>query len=92
MVIKRKLNDTGYGLRRTYFFENRCKCLNRYKHKCPKSKCLIQNYKNDDLFKKLSKMEWARMAAATATKEFPQRIQGPSSMHPGTTYPVRATP
>ena len=29
---------------------------------------------------------------AAATEEFSQSIQAPSSTHPGTTYPVRATP
>ncbi len=50
--------------------------------------------KTDNLFEKWSEKERARtaVAATTATEEFTQSSQVPSSTYPGTTYPVRATP
>ena len=35
---------------------------------------------------------WATAAAAATAEEFCQAIQAPSPTHPGTTYPVRASP
>ena len=49
--------------------------------------------KHDDLFKIFSKKERATgTPTMTAAEEFSQSLQGPSSTHPGTTYPVRAIP
>ena len=49
----------------------------------------MKNVGNKYILEKLSEKERARKAAARM-EEFPQSIQAPSSMHPGTTYPVRA--
>ena len=40
----------------------------------------------------LPKLEWATTTATTATEEFSQGIQAPSSTHPWISYPVRANP
>ena len=54
-------------------------------------KCPNMSFSMRLVFEILSKNNRAR-TAATATEEFSQSIQVPSSTHPGTTYPVRAIP
>ena len=50
-----------------------------------------QVVKSNNCCKKLSEKERAR-TATTATEEFSQSIRAPSSMHPGTAFPLRANP
>ena len=81
------LNDEG-----TAFIKKTCFKNDTLKHKCLDKSMLYEQLLNDHFFEKLSKMERARTAAATATQEFLQSIQAPSSTHPGISYLVRANP